>query len=512
MCNFNNSSVIYVPINELVENQFTSSIYREDKEYGELRFTISKEGIANPLIITTNNIIISGVRRLRIARELGMDTVPCIVNPIKQSEIEKHVLLSNQYRNKSEYERIIEWNRLKELFNVSQGTRTDLIPELREVKSIMMSEFSKSTLENYAKVFRLIDQVNDNTAKEECLNELKAGVTVNRVKNKLSKLVQKQNFQELAIQQSLKGDNVKIYNTSCVGAPNAEDNSVDCIVCSPPYFKLRDYNNGNNELGQESTSKEFVKNLVNIFLSVKRCLKSTGKIWVNLMDSMNDGHYCNVVERFIIAMEDNGFYVADKIVWGKKNPCPTSSQSSNIAHEMLICFTLEPRPTFNTLNIEGGIDFNDNTVSLNEGNRTISHWLIGEKTIITMGNNFNAIKNKCTERGIPFEHSAGFPSIIPQMLIQMSTKPGDVVMDIFMGTGTTGYETARLGRDFIGYELNPDYFKISQVRLEEFLNDENDRVNEIVMFNFKNRLEIPSSSYTEIFSKRILWPQQNYAS
>jgi DNA modification methylase len=178
---------------------------------------------------------------------------------------------------------------------------------------------------------------------------------------------------------------------------------------------------------------------------------------------------------------------------------------------MLICFTLEPRPTFNTLNIEGGIDFNDNTVSLNEGNRTISHWLIGENTIVTNVNNFSAIKKKCSERGIPFEHSAGFPSIIPQLLIQLSTKPGDVVMDIFLGTGVTAYEALRLGRNFIGYEINPDYFRISQVRLEEFLNDGYDGRNEVVLFDFKNRLKIPSSNYTEIFSKRILWPKQNYA-
>jgi DNA modification methylase len=267
-----------------------------------------------------------------------------------------------------------------------------------------------------------------------------------------------------------------------------------------------------DELGHEKTAEEFVENLVQIFVNTKRCLKSSGKIWVNLMDTMENGHYHLVPEMFEITMKKNGFYVADKIVWAKRNPRPTSTQGSNISHETIVCFTLEPKPQFNSLNIEGGIDFNDNTVSLNEGNRTISHWLIGEKTIVTNVNNFSELKKKCKSRGIPFEHSAGFPSIIPQMLIQMSTKPGDVVMDIFMGTGTTGYEALRLGRDFIGYELNPDYFIISQVRLEEFLDNSDNKENEVVFFDFKNRLELPTSSHVHSFSQRILWPKQNYAS
>jgi DNA modification methylase len=250
---------------------------------------------------------------------------------------------------------------------------------------------------------------------------------------------------------------------------------VDCIVTSPPYpNSLRDYGLGKDQLGAERTCDEYVANLVKIFKSVKHTLKPNAKVFVNLMDSMEDGVYWNAIDKFVVSMVDAGFYVADRIIWVKNNPTPTSASSSNISHEHIICFTIEKKPTFNKLNYEDGIDFKDNNITFNDGNRTKSFWDIGNKTITTNSNSFKELKKKCDERGIKCDHSAGFPVIIPELCIRLATQPGELIMDVFSGTSAVGEAALINGRHYIGFEALPDYHEVAKVRLEDYLFREND--------------------------------------
>jgi DNA modification methylase len=76
------------------------------------------------------------------------------------------------------------------------------------------------------------------------------------------------------------------------------------------------------------------------------------------------------------------------------------------------------------------------------------------------------LRNECERRGIPYTHSATFPEIIPEVLIRTTSKVGDLIMDLFHGTGTTGAVTTILRRRYVGFELNPDYINQSIVRFE----------------------------------------------
>jgi DNA modification methylase len=90
----------------------------------------------------------------------------------------------------------------------------------------------------------------------------------------------------------------------------------------------------------------------------------------------------------------------------------------------------------------------------------------GHNIINSNASNTTWLKNECLKQGIPFTHSATFPEIIPEILIRTTSKVGDTVMDVFNGTATSGCVANVLGRDYVGFELNPDYIKQSIVRFE----------------------------------------------
>ena len=466
-----NSEVQLVSTSKLKENNYSKLIYKSDKDFDFFKDTIQIEGVLTPLIVNMNNEVISGVRRLRAALSLGIDELPVIYSNISDSDVQRLIVIQNQQRQKTDVELYEEYKILTNLYGVKKGTRTDLIPEICEAKKSLLSRMSKSKMETYDEVFRLAETLsNSEEEKKQLLEPLYKKVKVSTLRNQLRTKVNQRSFRTLRNIASQQGTNVQLIQSTCEGAVGVEKESVQCIVTSPPYpNSLRDYGLGPNQLGAEKTVQEYVANLVSIFKSVKHTLKPSAKVFVNLMDSMEDGVYWNSVERFIIAMVDEGFHVADRIVWVKNNPNQTTSSCSNISHEHIICFTLEKNPKFHKLTSEDGVDFESNSVAFNNGNRTKSFWNIGSKTIETNTNSFSKLKRKCEQRGVNCNHSAGFPVIIPELCIRLATEPGDTVMDIFSGTATTGEAALSKGRNYIGFEALPDFHEVAKVRLEDYL-------------------------------------------
>jgi DNA modification methylase len=187
------------------------------------------------------------------------------------------------------------------------------------------------------------------------------------------------------------------------------------------------------------------------------------------MDTYRDGVYLNIVEEFICEMVQKGFFVLDKWVWAKKNSTPISTRGANISHEHLICFGVNPNLPFNEMKVECDAMKELKEWSYNNGSKMKSSILVNEKVIESNANDFNELMKKCVKRGIPFTHSAGFPIEIPSLLIALSTEPGDLVVDLFSGTATTGEASLSLKRRYVGYEINPAYHEIAQVRLEDYI-------------------------------------------
>ena len=254
-----------------------------------------------------------------------------------------------------------------------------------------------------------------------------------------------------------------------------ECSSVQCIVTSPPYWGLRDYDN-EEQLGQEKTPEEFVSNLADIFEEGKRVLKDDGTAWINIGDTYfgakggawvgdnsitteeTGGEYrikkkappkhiylktkdlIGVPWKFAIEMQKRGWYLRQDIIWHKPVPMPESvNDRLQKSHEHIFLFSKKKNYYFDAMAIAKPSVDGDRLVRLQDV------WTIPTS-------NYQGA------------HFAVFPSKLPELCIKAGTKEGDIVLDPFMGSGTTAYVAQKLSRKWIGIELNPEYVKIIKER------------------------------------------------
>ena len=245
--------------------------------------------------------------------------------------------------------------------------------------------------------------------------------------------------------------------------------SIQTVITSPPYWGLRDYDN-DEQLGQESSPDIFVSKLVQLFSKIKRVLKNDGTVWVNIGDTFfgpKGGHFnsknsitneatgtqyrqsrkappkheylktgdlSGVPWKFAIAMQKDGWYLKQDIVWHKPNPMPEAVNNRCVkSHEYIFLFSKSKQYYFDAdsiriRDIRRGSVWSFNTASLKEA------------------------------------HFAVFPEELPALCIKAGTKEGDVVLDPFMGSGTTAVVAQKLGRKWVGIELNPKYIEIIKRR------------------------------------------------
>ena len=250
--------------------------------------------------------------------------------------------------------------------------------------------------------------------------------------------------------------------------------SVKTCVTSPPYWGLRDYGN-DDQLGLESTPQEFVENLCKIFDEVRRVLTDDGTVWVNLGDTYADKSLAGVPWRFAFAMQDRGWYLRQDIIWAKPNPMPESvTDRCTKSHEYVFLLTKNPRYYFDHEAIkEPAIHANDRRNGKGRhtytGKRAENDGLV-QQSFVTV----NDTRNKrsvwtVTTKGYKEAHFAVYPTELIEPCIKAGSAEGDTVLDPFSGSGTTGEVALKLGRNYVGCELNPDYAKLSERRITEAL-------------------------------------------
>jgi len=281
-----------------------------------------------------------------------------------------------------------------------------------------------------------------------------------------------------------------------------EANSIDLIITSPPFYKLRDYK-VKGQIGQEETPQEYITNLMAIMDECKRVLKKTGSLWVNLGDSYNKNKsLMGIPEKFVEAMELCEWTRRNTIIWHKPNVMPSSVKDRfTVDFEYFYFYTKSPRKYYfktqyrplaqSTLKEfekyytgQGIKDYEGNGVQnpsdvkrriikkfapiggikqLDNGNKTYS------------GNEFvpnteeGSIK-RCvwtiTTKGFKDLHFAVFPqSLIETPIKACCPAKTGIVLDPFFGAGTVGVVAKKLGVNYIGIELNKEYVTMAQNRI-----------------------------------------------
>jgi DNA modification methylase len=284
--------------------------------------------------------------------------------------------------------------------------------------------------------------------------------------------------------------------------------SVNCIVTSPPYFGLRDYG-VDSQIGMEETPSAFVDQMVSVFRASRRVLRDDGTLWLNLGDSYagswgargrgsdtnaarpdleakhgtaapNRNGYApwgvkskdlmGIPWRVALALQADGWYLRQDIIWHKPNPMPESIRDRcTKAHEYIFLLSKSERYHFDcdAIKTEGKGAVSGNTqhkyVDGDPRNRTKAGF------IEMRGKTYAKVHKRSvwTVTTKPFKeaHFATFPPDLIEPCVLAGCPADGVVLDPFFGAGTTGLVAQRNGRDCIGIELNPEYIAIANKRL-----------------------------------------------
>jgi site-specific DNA-methyltransferase (cytosine-N4-specific) len=241
---------------------------------------------------------------------------------------------------------------------------------------------------------------------------------------------------------------------------------VRTVVTSPPYWSLRDYGI-EGQVGLEDSVFDFIDALADLFEQVRRVLRDDGTLWLNIGDSYTSGgrtwrapdkknraramevrpptpaglkskDLIGVPWRVAFALQERGWYLRSDIIWNKPNCQPESVRDRPTrSHEYIFLFAKNERYDYDVEAVRGP-----------NGRRLRTVWDLHTQSYPEASGHF-----------------ATFPPALVEPCVRIASKPGELVLDPFIGSGTTALTAGRLGRRFLGVELNPEYLEMARSRL-----------------------------------------------
>ena len=297
-----------------------------------------------------------------------------------------------------------------------------------------------------------------------------------------------------------------------------EDESVDMCVTSPPYYGLRDYGT-ERQIGMEESPQEYVKNLTEIFMEVHRVLKPTGTLWLNIGDSYagsgkgpmslavaGNGKNKTLYEKnkrvqevpktwagikpkdmigipwmLAFSLRENGWYLRSDIIWKKRNCLPESVKDRPTkCYEHIFLLSKEKKYYYDYKAIQEPLM--DVSKARYKRGRSANSKYVGQQGITQVRENFSDFDQEFRRKRDVWEvstntykmdeHFAMYPEKLIEPCILAGSPKGGIVLDPFFGSGTTGAVSKRLGRQYVGIEINPKYCekagqRIAQVKEQE---------------------------------------------
>jgi DNA modification methylase len=262
-----------------------------------------------------------------------------------------------------------------------------------------------------------------------------------------------------------------IYNEDCLeGMKRIPSGSIQCCITSPPYYGLRDYG-VSGQLGLEKSPDEYVAKLVAVFREVRRALRSDGTLWLNLGDSYGAGKQLTGIPwRVAFALQADGWYLRQDIIWHKPNPMPESVRDRcTKAHEYVFLLSKSPKYFYDAEAVKEPVV---NGEKFHGAYSDLSILNITAKRNGRLDNdNRTEKRNKrsvwtITPKPYRGAHFAVMPEALIEPCILAGSKPNDIVLDPFSGAGTVALVASRNQRHYLGFELNAEYCRLAQERLE----------------------------------------------
>ncbi|GAP68727.1 DNA modification methylase [Bacteroidales bacterium 6E] len=489
--------VHFVDLLSVSPNPTKLGIYQSAPEnYASIKDNISQYGIIEPLLVNKDTkVIISGNLRHQIATELGFNKIPVIFVKVEDEDMDLKSISTNQQRIKSTYQILKEIQFFEQHYNIRQGARTDLDPELKEMKEHRDELFTSISRDKRTKIKKIhqlaLDLYGEETPEYfEVFQTIDIGKTTlnGQYHNLLDKFQRKGNDEVIPQEYSIIRENTQIYNRNSADMSEVDDNSINTIITSPPYFQMRDYET-EDQIGQERLVETYLNNLIAVFNECKRVLRQDGSLFVNINDCVIDGQYQAVPQRFLIKMIQSGWLFNDEMIWIKNNPAYTQGSRSVRSHEYIYHFTKSTEFFYSDSWLRELVDINNEvSYGTNRNSPKVKSGLDFRGNILKSNASSTAeLRKKCAERGFHLTHSATFPIDVPSICGFTTTREGDTILDCFAGTSVTGEFARRNNRKFIGYELNPQYIIASEVRLSATVKNWN--ISEKLFFESKMTID-----------------------
>ena len=256
--------------------------------------------------------------------------------------------------------------------------------------------------------------------------------------------------------------------------PTFIDKAQMCVT-SPPYYGLRDYGGEENQIGQEETPEKYIQNLVEVFREVRNILTDDGTLWLNIgdsyynyrpgkgqalvkqtvsktkqdlpnkcakrankLDGLKEKDLIGIPWMLAFALRQDGWYLRQDIIWNKPNPMPESVRDRcTKSHEYIFLLSKNQNYYFDVDAIK------------EPTRRKRSVWNINKR---------------------PYKdaHFAVYPPELIEPCILAGSKENDIILDPFMGSGTTAMVAKSLGRYYLGCELHEDYRTLIEDRLTPY--------------------------------------------
>lgn len=289
------------------------------------------------------------------------------------------------------------------------------------------------------------------------------------------------------------------------------DNFVHCCITSPPYYALRDYG-VDGQIGREDTPAQYVARLTEVFSEVRRALLPSGTLWLNIADtycgtgskgdhldpknpSGRNGQCVSLAQRvenvkakdmigipwmLAFALRDRGWYLRSDIIWQKANPMPESCKDRpSRCYEHIFLMAKSRKYYFNAEAIAEPVaestpmrmrrKFGKNKYSAGIPGQTHQH-LNDYRPNGYAEEDIPLLRNKRDVwqiNSVPYKgaHFAAYPPKLVETCLLAGCPPDGIVLDPFLGSGTTAAVAKQMGRHYIGIELNPDYCALAEQRI-----------------------------------------------
>ena len=298
-----------------------------------------------------------------------------------------------------------------------------------------------------------------------------------------------------------------------------EEQSVQTVITSPPYWGLRDYGN-DGQIGLEQTPDEYVAQMVAVFREVWRVLRDDGTLWLNLGDSYSSFKDCkstvqslakgtvkesaHIIDkgksvsrntktlkqaglknkdligipwRVAFALQADGWYLRQDIIWAKPNPMPESVKDRcTKSHEYLFLLTKSAKYYYDNESIKepAVVGYKSNEFIPKSAKDLMDATDLKSAATSASSSNRNddliMTRNKRDVWTVPTKpfkgaHFAVMPEALVQPCILAGSRENDLILDPFTGSGTVGVVAKRLNRNFVGVELNSKYAEIAEKRI-----------------------------------------------